>query len=199
MSPEVISVGGAKGIGKTTALKELGRLTSASVIHISFELNRFSQEHHGKRLRELTIFQRDRVRMDYGNSLAERLVKTADRMYLDFHYIDVREDPDKILHPESLLSIINNFAVVVAAPEVIQARRSSDKEEKRSLDLEEIKIEQNLEATCARKLAVFYNKQFSQVNGESSVKEVVSRLLRLSTIIVPEHSKLKSSDTIYKL
>jgi len=95
-----LAVGGAKGVGKTTALKGLQELSPAQVVYVSAELNKFSLTKNSKRLSELHISERDDVRKEYGEGLAEKLTKSSDnKVYVDLHYTDIREDPDKILHP----------------------------------------------------------------------------------------------------
>jgi len=180
MSPEILAVGGAKGVGKTTALKGLQELSPAQVIYVSAELNRFSLTKHSKRLSELDIPKRDEVRKEYGEGLAERLIKSSDnKVYVDLHYTDIREDPDKILHPALFLSIVNYFIIMTADLEVIHERRSAGTTRKRELNLEKIKTEQDSELNCVTRLAHSYGKTLTQINAALSIAEIISLLLKI--------------------
>lgn len=183
MSPEILAVGGAKGVGKTTVLKHLQELSQHQVVYVSSKLNSFSLAKHSRRLRELDVPKRDDVRKEYGEILAERLAKnSSNRVYVDLHYTDIREDPDKVLHPALFLSIINCFVIMTADLEVIQARRLADETRTRELNLEKIKAEQDSELNCATKLAASYSKPLVQVNAALPIPKIISLLLDIPKV-----------------
>ena len=190
MPPEILAVGGAKGVGKTTALKELQKSPQTQVVYVSAELNRFSLTKNSKRLSALHISERDEVRKEYGEGLAEKLTKSSDnKVYVDLHYTDIREDPDKILHPALFLSIVNYFIIMTADLEVIHERRSAGTTRKRELNLEKIKTEQDSELNCVTRLAHRYGKTLTQINAALSIAEIISLLLKIpkSTVAPTPH------------
>lgn len=183
MSPEILTVGGAKGVGKTTALKELQESSRAQVVYVSAELKTFSIVNYSKRLSEHDIPQRDEVRKEYGEVLARRLERSRNnRVYVDLHYTDIREDPDKVLHPALFLNIINYFVIMTADLEIIQKRRLIDKARARELSLEKIKAEQDSELNCVTRLANNYGKPLTQINAALPIPEIVSLLLKISKV-----------------
>ena len=141
----------------------------------------FSIKKHSKGLKELSVSERDQTRETFGEFLAERLSKGSDpKIYVDLHYCDIREDPDKLLHPASFLSIVNYFVLMTADPETIQKRRLTDTTRDRALDLGKIRAEQDAELKCATKLANAWHKPVVKIDAMASVPGIISSLLKIS-------------------
>jgi adenylate kinase len=178
MIPEIISLGGAKGIGKTTTLHALEEL-GASTMQVSSELNRFSVDRTSKRIRELSIPQRDEIRIMFGEILAERLSHSPNRTYIDLHYTDSREDPDKILHPPARLAMLHVFVVMTADSDVILERRTKDVTRDRTLNRDRIAQEQQAEVNAAFNLAQTYKRPLRNIDASRSTSDIIFEILHV--------------------
>jgi adenylate kinase len=176
---EIITVGGVKGVGKTTALDYLRQSYGFSIIHISFELNRFALERTGNAISGLPRHLKREVRDDYGKSLAKQLRTHNVRTYVDLHYTDVREDPDEVLHPDEFLREVSIFSIIQAPAEVVRTRRSLDLTRTRN-EAQDLIAEIQSEFNCSKKLATKYKKRLAEIDGSRNIQSVAASLAELS-------------------
>lgn len=152
---QIIHVGGAKGVGKTTLLRELNGIPlengkSLNIIHMSDFLNEFSMEIYNIQWDKLNDGEKKGLRLKAAEKIA---CLPYDVLLLDSHCIDmVNEKPVRIIPPE-FESIIDGYMVVTSSPEIIYGRRQKDNLRSRDLQLSIIQTEMEYELLTAKNLA----------------------------------------------
>lgn len=174
---EIISISGARGVGKSTLVHYLGIELGWPVIHISEELVAFSKLNTGKGLFELDIPDRDIIREQYGNVLTQRLSIVNSSSLVDLHFSDYREGRDKIIQPDTFLQIMTGLKVLVAHPHKIRDRRLLRAGKNPILDIDLIRTDQNTEIKAARIISERFKLPLQYVLANGSVEAVRSQLV----------------------
>jgi len=179
----IVHVGGAKGVGKTTALKELRnelrKPSEIAVLFTSQEFNNLATLRYGKTLGELQINQMKLVQEMFMHNVQKMLQKVV---LLDSHYIDMT--PTGIVIPLLQKQIWNDLTyhvILEANPEIILQRRVSDATRERQLDIELIVKEIKAERDEAYKIANETGTRIlvlTNCNTPTEAKDAIKNILR---------------------
>ncbi len=157
---KIIHIGGAKGVGKTTTLDYLQRLTLPSytinTIALSTFLYDLANKRLGKNWQELDFNERATIRKSIPD---EMLQLQGDAVILDSHYIDMVEGSPKLIVPVELHNWIDVHIIIEANTSEILSRRLKDQStRKRDLNQAYINTELVAERSEATALATRFQK-----------------------------------------
>lgn len=176
----IVSVGGSRGVGKTTVLKYLAStISDLKVVSMSEDLGNFCLETFKTNFFEATVEQKDRYRQLHGERLIARLGSERRNYLFDLHYTDITEGDNKIIQPEIILKHIGVFAFLDADTKVIIERMDGEETRGRVKTISHIEKERRSEMAAAKKLAEIYNKQYLYLNTEGLIKDVAIGLYGL--------------------
>lgn len=169
----VVGLGGVRGVGKSTALRQLQcRSSAVHALFCSAALHAYSVEHTGLGLLDHAIPQRDQLREAFGIELAECARRQRICTMIDFHYTDFREDPYKIIQPEALLGAIDVFLLLDAPDEVVMSRRLGESTKGRLLSIDAIQLERASQLRAVQHVADRLGKPFTVVQASGGVIEI---------------------------
>lgn len=175
MNGEIIAVGGARGVGKSTTLSFLSQNTGEKVIFVSQELTKFCLHETGRGLFSYSSEEKDILRESFGEYLINKfLEQRTGRFILDLHYTDYREGHDKVIQPECILERISKYVILDASSNSILRRRHFDSNRVRDLDLKLIEVERISERKAAERLAAYYKKPFYLFSTEGLSLEIAA-------------------------
>lgn len=184
----LVAVGGARGVGKTTTLKNLAiKNPDFRVISLGEELNNLSINKLGKSFFDIEIVEKDIIRKEHGNDLISRISPLPNVFLLDLHYTDLREKEEKIIQPEIILQNIDVFVFFDAEKELILHRMLVDSEKRgRIQSVSYIERDRIAEMVAAKSLAEKYGKTFFYLDTRSPVEETTLELHRFLEKTLPQ-------------
>jgi adenylate kinase len=152
---KVVHIGGAKGVGKTTTVGELGSLAIPGYTMLSITasnvLSQGAQAAFGRPWSALTDSEKNESRGNFRDILASL---PADVVFLDSHYIDMEDGVPRSIMSSEISEAIDLHIVLEAGPSQILERRMGDISNRpRDLDLGQIEIEVQAERAEAVRLA----------------------------------------------
>lgn len=153
----MVMVGGVRGVGKSDLLRYVqAEMPTMHVHYMSAELQGFAHETTGVDFFHHDVAIRDALREEYGQRILQRFRDRGGVTVLDSHYTDIRESPDKILHPAALLRAVSGFLLLDAPDEVVLKRRVGQQSKPRSLVIADIQAERASQRQAQQRLAATY-------------------------------------------
>ncbi|MCL4379583.1 MAG: AAA family ATPase [Candidatus Marsarchaeota archaeon] len=149
----IVHVGGARGCGKTTVLKEVAQLVGKDEMHIVYAsevLASVAMKTFGEPWLGLGDIERKKVRdatISYITKLQTGIV------LVDSHYVELDNDHVKAIVPDDFNKGIGCHIIIEAPPKYVQARRQADNFKFRTTDISSIKKEITAEREEAQRLA----------------------------------------------
>ncbi len=165
---EIVYVGGAHGIGKTTILKKLEQKISIvgedyCVVYTSQIVVNIAKQTYGLNWVNLNTVDKDRVR----SKAIESIVSMQHNvLVLDSHYIDIDHKVVKIIVPEQLKPLISLYVLIDVPDNILFWRRYNDYARNRECDLDLINLELTAERAAAIELAKERSKTLNVIINE---------------------------------
>ena len=173
----VIAIGGVKGVGKTTLLKNLESVLSneppTEVVYGSSKLNEIALKEYSKSLNELSSRQTEYVHSLFLDYIEKDRSSVT---FVDMHYADVVDGKIKNLVSQRSGNMYDIHIFLDAPAEEILNRRINDKSRLRNLTISDIYTEINAEKTIAENTAREYNKKlcyFSNIEIKNAIDEII--------------------------
>jgi adenylate kinase len=152
---EIVHVGGAKGVGKSSVLRELrkdlkAQDTRIEVLSASREYDKLSRTIYEKPLVDLTTQEILAIQKTFMQNVKDMPYNI---IVLDSHYVDMSANGAIPLLQRSIWPDFACHIVIETDPEVVLHRRILDQTRKRQLDIATIAVEIEAERTEAQAIS----------------------------------------------
>lgn len=160
MNPNIIYIGGAKGVGKSTLISSIeSELPNCEVIDVTIWMREYTNLNYRDQLDEITIVDRYKAR-EYAFPQALKN-KTLHNLIFDSHFCIPSIYGHEWGFPSSFAENVNTFILITSEPKKILERRQKDTSRHRGkIDLETIELDLVVEKRYAGFIAQKVNKPY---------------------------------------
>ena len=169
----IVHVGGAKGVGKTSVLQELRKdlresNSNIEVLFTSVEFGNLSTVRYGKTLANLQTEERNAIQKEFMFNVKNM---SFNIIILDSHYVDVTPKGIIPLLQKEVWSDFTCHIILEADPQTILRQRISDTKRKRQLDIKRISMEIEAERNQAYIISKETGATTYVLNSHGTLKE----------------------------